>query len=397
MPETETIQVMGRGANVDFTIDDTVPYETAVQGLRSYLSECNGLYSRGTVSVNVGRRILEAAELSGIKRILDQESGLTVSRYWCAPEIIEEALSSPPKAAAPASPNGDGGQELDEALAPEDGAPAGARRGSSRNGVKAADGAAAQPGTAVNAGQQLALLTDLAVNGAAADGIAAVSEPEAATGSTAKDSEPAAVAVADSAAREGAAEAVVDEPATATQSAATDPAARDDDGAADAAVAEPASALPAAVDPTGVDDGMAVERATGEMPVSVQRGAPALIVKTTCRSGEVIRYPGDVVALADVNPGAEIIADGDIVVFGALRGLAHAGAAGDLKATIIALNLESHRVQIGPHIGEAPARVRRSKSPRRTPQVAYVRRRSVFVAPFTRRQEEYQGGILYEG
>ena len=396
MPETETIQVMGRGANVDFTIDDTVPYETAVQGLRSYLSECNGLYSRGTVSVNVGRRILEAAELSGIKRILDQESGLTVSRYWCAPEIIEEALSSPPKAAAPASPNGDGGQELDEALAPEDGAPAGARRGSSRNGVKAADGAAVQPGTAANAGQQLALLTEAAVNGAAtADGVAATVEPEAATGAAAKESEPSS-AVADSAARAGAAEAVVAEPATATQSAATEPAAGDDEGAADAAVAEPAAALAAAVDLVG-DDGAAAERAAGELPVSAQRGAPALIVKTTCRSGEVIRYPGDVVALADVNPGAEIIADGDIVVFGALRGLAHAGAAGDLKATIIALNLESHRVQIGPHIGEAPARVRRSKSPRRTPQVAYVRRRSVFVAPFTRRQEEYQGGILYEG
>ena len=388
MPETETIQVMGRGANVDFTIDDTVPYETAVQGLRSYLSECNGLYSRGTVSVNVGRRILEAAELSGIKRILDQESGLTVSRYWCAPEIIEEALSSPPKAAVPASPNGDGGQELDEALAPEDGAPAGARRGSSRNGVKAADGAAVQPGTAAKAGQQLALLTEVAVNGAAtADGVAAAVEPVASTGAAAKETEPSSVV--DSAAREGAAEAVVDEPAV--PAAATDPAAGDDDGAADAAVAEPA-----AVDPAE-DDGMAGERALGEMPVSAQRGAPALIVKTTCRSGEVIRYPGDVVALADVNPGAEIIADGDIVVFGALRGLAHAGAAGDLKATIIALNLESHRVQIGPHIGEAPARVRRSKSPRRTPQVAYVRRRSVFVAPFTRRQEEYQGGILYEG
>lgn len=388
MPETETIQVMGRGANVDFTIDDTVPYETAVQGLRSYLSECNGLYSRGTVSVNVGRRILEAAELSGIKRILDQESGLTVSRYWCAPEIIEEALNSPPKAAVL---NGDGGQELDEALAPEDGAPAGARRGSARNGVKAADGSAVQPGTAAKAGQQLALLTEVAVNGAVtADGVAAAVEPEGATGAAAKESELAAV-VADSAARESASEAVVDEPAA--PAAATDPTAGADDKAA---VAEP-EALAAAVDPAGDDDGVVAERAAGELPVSVQRGAPALIVKTTCRSGEVIRYPGDVVALADVNPGAEIIADGDIVVFGALRGLAHAGAAGDLKATIIALNLESHRVQIGPHIGEAPARVRRSKSPRRTPQVAYVRRRSVFVAPFTRRQEEYQGGILYEG
>lgn len=389
MPETETIQVMGRGANVDFTIDDTVPYETAVQGLRSYLSECNGLYSRGTVSVNVGRRILEAAELSGIKRILDQESGLTVSRYWCAPEIIEEALNSPPKAAVL---NGDGGQELDEALAPEDGAPAGARRGSARNGVKAADGAAAQPGTAAKAGQQLTLLTEAAVNGAATmDGVAAVSESVAATGVAAKAAEPAAV-VADAAARAGAAEAVVDEPATAAQSTATDPADGNDDGAA-----EVAAERAAAVDPVGGDDGAAAERAAGGMTVINHRGAPALIVKTTCRSGEVIRYPGDVVALADVNPGAEIIADGDIVVFGALRGLAHAGAAGDLKATIIALNLESHRVQIGPHIGEAPARVRRSKSPRRTPQVAYVRRRSVFVAPFTRRQEEYQGGILYEG
>ena len=389
MPETETIQVMGRGANVDFTIDDTVPYETAVQGLRSYLAECNGLYSRGTISVNVGRRILAAAELSGIKRILDQESGLTVSRYWCAPEIIEEALNSPPKAAAP-EVAGDGGRELDEALAPEDGSPAGERRGNSSNGAKAVEGAAVLPGMA-------------AVEAGAATGVA-----------------DAAVAVGESAATEESAGAasgaavevvgVVAEPAEVDETAAALPAAvgpAGDDGAAD----EPAAVIGAvvgvadkgaAVDTDG-DDGAAVEPggddvgAVGEMAVSAQRGAPALIIKTTCRSGEVIRYPGDVVAMADVNPGAEIIADGDIVVFGALRGLAHAGAAGDLKATIIALNLESHRVQIGPHIGEAPARVRRSKSQRGTPQVAYVRRRSIFVAPFTRRQEDYQGGILYEG
>ena len=380
MPETETIQVMGRGANVDFTIDDTVPYETAVQGLRSYLAECNGLYSRGTISVNVGRRILEAAELSGIKRILDQESGLTVSRYWCAPEIIEEALNSPPKAAVP-NVAGDGDRELDEALAPEDGAPAGERRGHGRNGIKAADGAAVLPGTAA------------AVEAGAASGAAVVAVAEPA----ATDAESAGVVAEPAATAAEAAELGVDEPAAAPVSA-TDPSG--DDGAVEVVeergavvdtVGDDGAALPA-VDDDGVDVGGA-----GEMGVSAQRGAPALIIKTTCRSGEVIRYPGDVVAMADVNPGAEIIADGDIVVFGALRGLAHAGAAGDLKATIIALNLESHRVQIGPHIGEAPARVRRSKSQGRTPQVAYVRRRSIFVAPFTRRQEDYQGGILYEG
>ena len=378
MPETETIQVMGRGANVDFTIDDTVPYETAVQGLRSYLAECNGLYSRGTISVNVGRRILEAAELSGIKRILDQESGLTVSRYWCAPEIIEEALNSPPKAAVP-NVAGDGDRELDEALAPEDGAPAGERRGRARNGVKAADGAVALPGTAV-------------VEAGAATGAAVVAEPvvtDAEVAEVAAVDEPAAAlsAAVDTAGDDGAA----DEPAAVIGAAAGE-VAEERGAVVDPAAEERAAATGAAGDDDGVE-----ERGAGGMAVSAQRGAPALIIKTTCRSGEVIRYPGDVVAMADVNPGAEIIADGDIVVFGALRGLAHAGAAGDLKATIIALNLESHRVQIGPHIGEAPARVRRSKSQRGTPQVAYVRRRSIFVAPFTRRQEDYQGGILYEG
>ena len=382
MPETETIQVMGRGANVDFTIDDTVPYETAVQGLRSYLAECNGLYSRGTISVNVGRRILEAAELSGIKRILDQESGLTVSRYWCAPEIIEEALNSPAKAAVP-EVAGEGDRELDEALAPEDGAPAGERRGHARNGVKAVDGAAVLPGTA-----------------AAVEAGAATEAALEAVGVAERVTKPAVVD--ESSATKSAAEAAVDEAEAGDDRAGDDAAAEvaEERAAAVDLVGDDGAGLPAA-DDDGADvraavDDVVAERA-GEMAVSAQRGAPALIIKTTCRSGEVIRYPGDVVAMADVNPGAEIIADGDIVVFGALRGLAHAGAAGDLKATIIALNLESHRVQIGPHIGEAPARVRRSKSQRGTPQVAYVRRRSIFVAPFTRRQEDYQGGILYEG
>lgn len=357
MSETETIQVMGRGANVDFTIDDTVPYEVAVQGLRSYLSECNGLYSRGTVSVNVGRRILEAAELSGIKRILDQESGLTVSRYWCAPEIIEEALHHP-QSAAVADP------DPEETLAPEDGSPPGRRP----------------------------------ANADSADGNdPAVAESEAA------EPPPAAEAAPETGPAEPPQTPPPDEPAAA-------PAKMIEETAAAPATAAPASeAVDAkAAEQPAAEESIAPEQTTAipeppaglpieEMALNPRRRTEALVIKTTCRSGEVIRYPGDVVALADVNPGAEIIADGDIVVFGALRGLAHAGAAGDLKATIIALNLESPRVQIGPHIGEAPRSTRHNKVSSAAPQVAYVRRRSIFVAPFTRRQDEYQGGILYEG
>ena len=351
MSETETIQVMGRGANVDFTIDDTVPYEVAAQGLRSYLSECDGLYSRGTVSVNVGRRILEAAELSGLKRILDQESGLTVSRYWCAPEIIEEALRQPPAAAvAVAVPDPDPDPEETETLAPEDGSPPGRRQnGTDNEAPAAAESVESPPAAAVTPETgQVELLPDDAAE------VAAPAEMPEETAAAPEPSAPAEKAADGKAVEESI-----------------------------AAIPEPEPAM--------------VPLPAEEMALNPRRRTEALVLKTTCRSGEVIRYPGDVVALADVNPGAEIVADGDIIVFGALRGLAHAGAAGDLKATIIALNLESSRIQIGPHIGEAPRAARQSKTHRTTPQVAYVRRRSIFVAPFTRRQDEYQGGILYEG
>ena len=58
-------------------------------------------------------------------------------------------------------------------------------------------------------------------------------------------------------------------------------------------------------------------------------GIPALVVRGTCRAGEVLRVPANVVVLGNVNPGAQIVAEGDILVFGSLRGMAHVGAAGD--------------------------------------------------------------------
>ena len=127
----------------------------------------------------------------------------------------------------------------------------------------------------------------------------------------------------------------------------------------------------------------------------------ALFVKSTCRSGEVIRHAGDVVILGDVNPGAEIIAGGDITVFGSLRGTAHAGSGGLTKAAIIAFRLESPRLQIGPYIGVAPnsvaAKGKRAKSGELAPKIAYVRRRSIYVATFTGRFAKYSRGIPYEG
>ncbi len=395
MPETDTIQVMGRGANVDFTIDDTVPFETAAQNLREYLSECRGLYSKGTVSVNVGRRILFAEQLSGIKRILDKESGLTVSRYWCAPEILEDALTHNREAGTFAPAPGEG------ALEP----------GDSASGESPGSTVAVDPGAPIrsttNAGNCAMVAVDpgapIPSDSDVANGVRRRLDPGASIPSRAVGSENPAPGVVEQVSAEELPEG--DNTVGPAPAGATEDLELESDSAK---VPAPASVMagttlekPPPVQPESqsTEDSSLPYPTAGGVPPGYYRGSEALIIKTTCRSGEVIRYPGDVVVLADVNPGAEIIAGGDIVVLGALRGMAHAGAGGDLKSTIIALSLESYRLQIGPHIGEAPERVRRAKPPPAAPapKIAYLRRSSIFVAPFVRRYEEHQGGILYEG
>ncbi len=80
----------------------------------------------------------------------------------------------------------------------------------------------------------------------------------------------------------------------------------------------------------------------------------AVIVRNTCRSGVRIVSPSDCVILGDVNPGAEIIAEGDVVVFGALRGLAHAGAAGERNARIWALSIQPNQIRIADLVAVPP-------------------------------------------
>lgn len=80
----------------------------------------------------------------------------------------------------------------------------------------------------------------------------------------------------------------------------------------------------------------------------------ALLVRRTLRSGQVVRHPGAVVILGDVNPGAEIVAGGDVVVWGTLRGLVHAGAMGDERAMVCAMKLAPTQLRISDRIAAAP-------------------------------------------
>lgn len=81
----------------------------------------------------------------------------------------------------------------------------------------------------------------------------------------------------------------------------------------------------------------------------------ALFVNRTLRSGTRIEFPGSVVVVGDVNPGAEIVVEGSIIVWGRLRGLAHAGSAGDAASMVCALDLSPMRLQIADEVLQIPA------------------------------------------
>ncbi len=83
-------------------------------------------------------------------------------------------------------------------------------------------------------------------------------------------------------------------------------------------------------------------------------GEAALFLHRTMRSGFKIAYQGHVVVLGDVNPGAEIIASGSVVVWGRLRGTVHAGAEGDQNAVVCALDLSPTQLRIATKISVTP-------------------------------------------
>ena len=99
---------------------------------------------------------------------------------------------------------------------------------------------------------------------------------------------------------------------------------------------------------TSSREGRSAGRAAGITTRPPQRAVPstpqhdvdeAMLVQRTLRSGQVLRHHGHLTVIGDVNPGAEVTAGGSIVVWGRLRGTAHAGALGDRAAVVCALEL----------------------------------------------------------
>lgn len=104
--------------------------------------------------------------------------------------------------------------------------------------------------------------------------------------------------------------------------------------------------------------------------------ADTMMVKSTLRSGQQRRFlEGNILVLGDVNPGAELIAAGDIVVMGALRGVAHAGFLGDEAAVIVALSFEPTQLRIAHFIAQPPS----GRKLHNVPEIARIENGNIVV------------------
>jgi septum site-determining protein MinC len=113
------------------------------------------------------------------------------------------------------------------------------------------------------------------------------------------------------------------------------------------------------------------ENGSGETAVAPN----TLLLQETIRSGRSIYHDGHVVIIGDVNPGAEVIAGGNVMVWGRLRGLVHAGALGDETAVICALQFTPTQLRIADQIAISP----NDKQPKVEPEQAAIHNGQIIV------------------
>lgn len=104
----------------------------------------------------------------------------------------------------------------------------------------------------------------------------------------------------------------------------------------------------------------------------------SVIIKQTLRSGQNIRSRKSVILLGDINPGAEVISAKDIIVLGTLRGMAHAGATGDIESKIISLKMQPTQIRIADIVTRPPVG---DKSPS-VPEIAFVEDNHIVMEEF---------------
>lgn len=118
-----------------------------------------------------------------------------------------------------------------------------------------------------------------------------------------------------------------------------------------------------------------------EQSVQHEKG-DTLLVSKTVRSGQSLTYPGNIVLIGDVHVGGEVFAQGNVIVWGSIKGTVHAGSQGNNKAFIIALQLDPTQLRIGKYIGCAPDQG--SPDLPKKSEIAYIKNKKIVIADYNK-------------
>lgn len=101
-------------------------------------------------------------------------------------------------------------------------------------------------------------------------------------------------------------------------------------------------------------------------------------LRKTIRSGQVVKYIGNIVIIGDINNGSEVYAGGNIIVLGAIKGHVHAGMGGNKKAMISAFSLQPEVLQIADIVTISPDDTQKPIYP----ELARIKGNMIVVEPY---------------
>ncbi len=136
------------------------------------------------------------------------------------------------------------------------------------------------------------------------------------------------------------------------------------------------------------DEVAAVAPSTFAPPAAGQTRPADYVHRGSLRSGQVLRKTESIVIIGDVNPGAQVISGGDVMVWGRLRGVAHAGADGNRRAVVTAIDFVPTQLRIAHLTAVAPEQKKGrglmfwKKEPERRPEIARVVDGRIVVEPW---------------
>jgi len=134
----------------------------------------------------------------------------------------------------------------------------------------------------------------------------------------------------------------------------------------------------------------AVEERMAQVAPSSEDGGQ--FYRGTLRSGQSIEAGSSIIILGDVNPGATVVAAGNVVVLGSLKGIVYAGGNGDEKSFVVALDMDPMQIRIGDVIARCSDEIarnvrrykRKSKSSIMQPQIAFVEDNNIYIESITK-------------